>query len=75
MRYFGIKCPDGRIWWIGEDEYRAWDSFLTYPNRNGCQSPHRLPLEEAIRAYRAIGYRCVEVEVHEKCVRGDTGDE
>jgi hypothetical protein len=27
---------------------------------------HRLPLAEAIQAYEAIGYKCVELELHEK---------
>lgn len=65
MRYFGIKCPDptgenlGRIWWIAEDSSRAWIAFFQH-------MPNRAPLAEAIEAYEAIGYRCVELEVAEK---------
>jgi hypothetical protein len=61
MRYFGIKKPgdDGYIWWIGEDQHRAWVAFFQ-------QMPNRAPMDEAIRAYEAIGYRCVELDVREK---------
>ena len=65
MRYFGIKRPDlsgenlGTIWWIAEDKSRAWISFFQ-------NMPNRAPMAEAIQAYEAIGYRCVELEVREK---------
>ena len=65
VKYFGIKKPDGMIWWIAEDEHRSWMSFFTYPSANGMMNPHRLPLAEAIAAYQAIGYRCVELVVSE----------
>lgn len=59
MKYFGIKCPkDGRIWWIAEDSSRAWLQFFQH-------MPSRSPTGEAIKAYEAIGYRCVEVTVKE----------
>ena len=63
MKYYGIKCPDGHIWWIAEDESRAWMAFFTYPRQDGNYTAYRLPLEEAIRAYRAIGYECVELNI------------
>lgn len=65
-QYFGIKTPDGLIWWIGEDEHRAWDAFFTYPNNRREMMPHRAPLAEAINAYKAIGYECIELDVKEK---------
>ena len=65
MRYFGIRTPEPNsyIWWIAEDSSRAWLSFFTYPDRSGLLNAHRLPLAEAIRAYQAIGYECVEITV------------
>ena len=56
MRYFGIQCPDNRIWWIAEDSHRAWRAFFT-------DNAWRAPMAEAIKAYEATGYRCVEVAV------------
>lgn len=66
MKYFGIRKPDGIIWWIEEDEHRAWMSFFTYPSNVGEIMPHRLPIAEAIAAYQAVGYKCVELQVSEK---------
>ena len=64
MNYFGIKPPldeDGNerpIWWIAQHANQAWIRFLgTNSNR---------PIDEAIRAYESIGYRCVELDVREK---------
>jgi hypothetical protein len=55
-KYYGIQAPDGLIWWIEQDEHRAWYSFFDNTAK------HRLPMYEAIKAYEAIGYRCVELE-------------
>lgn len=71
MRYFGIKTPEKEneksyIWWIAEDEHRCWMQFFTYPNKNNEMNSHRLPLFDAIRAYKAIGYKCIELEIKEK---------
>jgi hypothetical protein len=65
MRYFGIKTPDGMIWWIETDEHKCWHEFFTHPARDLLPFPHRLPMQEAIRAYKGLGYRCVELEVRE----------
>ena len=70
MRY-GIKTPDlihrkSYIWWIAEDEHRAWQSFFQYPSQHGYFNPHRAPMDDAIRAYKSIGYECVEIEIIEK---------
>ena len=59
MRYFGIKKPDGEVWWIAEDASRAWLQFFG-------NVPNRSPIAEAIRAYESIGYKCVELDVREK---------
>jgi len=59
MRYFGIKKPDGTIWWIADSEHNSWQAFFD-------TTAHRLPLDEAVQAYKAIGYRCVELEVKER---------
>lgn len=69
-RCFGIKTPTKNneksyIWWFSESAGGAWSLFFTYPNKYGERNSYRLPLEEAIRAYQAIGYECVEVEMLE----------
>lgn len=66
MQYFGIKKPDGRIWWLADSSSNAWMAFFTYPSDKHEKMPHRLPLSEAIQAYEAIGYKCVELDVQEK---------
>jgi hypothetical protein len=71
MKYFGIKTPGSSespsyIWWIEGSEHNSWLAFFEFPSKEGNVNPHRLPLEEAIRAYKAIGYKCIEVEVKEK---------
>jgi uncharacterized membrane protein len=63
MQYFGIKQPNGVVWWIASTEDAAWMSFFTYPNEEEKLIPHRLSLAEAIQAYKAIGYQCVELEI------------
>ena len=65
MQYFGIKKPDGVIWWIAESQHASWMSFFQYPSDKNTLNAHRLPLAEAIEAYTAIGYRCVELKVQE----------
>lgn len=64
MRYYGIQRPETErdpayIYWIGTSEYDSWDKFFSL-------TPHRPPLSEAIRAYEAIGYKCVELEIKKK---------
>jgi len=71
MRYFGIKTPEtdnisSYIWWISDSEHSSWQSFFQYPSKSGDINPHRLPLEEAIKAYESIGYKCVELTILEK---------
>ena len=71
MNYFGIKTPqrnneDPYIWWIANSEHESWMSFFQYPSAKREMNAHRLPLEEAIRAYQSIGYRCVALDVQEK---------
>jgi len=71
IKWYGIKTPeteydDSYIYWITTSEHESWDSFFQYPDRNGNFLSHRAPLEEAKRAYEAIGYKCVELEVKEK---------
>jgi len=71
MKYFGIKTPEPHsyIWWIADSQHNSWMSFFTYPSKDGDgPAPHRLPMCDAIRAYKGIGYRCVELEVKEKVV-------
>ncbi len=63
MKCFAIKKPamdveDEVIWWFGIDAPNAWRAFFG-------EHAHQFPLDEAIRAYKSIGYKCVEVEVKE----------
>lgn len=70
IQWFGIKTPDkvekdGYVHWISNSEFDSWHSFFSRTTR-GEEAYHVLPLEEAIKAYEAIGYRCVELEVRIK---------
>ena len=77
MKYYGIKTPeppkdddglhhpDSFIWWLADSEHGSWMAFFQYPSNKKELMAHRLPLAEAIEAYSAIGYRCVELEVKE----------
>jgi hypothetical protein len=65
MKYYAIKQPSGPLWWIADSEHNAWMAFFTYPNQEGNRTAYRLCLADAIRAYRAIGYECVEVAITE----------
>lgn len=68
MRYYGIKTigDEPFIWWISNSEFNAWAAFFQFPAKDGTFNAHRVPLDEAIAAYSAIGNRCVELEVKEK---------
>jgi hypothetical protein len=75
VKYFGIKTPEKEdkwsktpsiIWWIANDEHSSWMLFFQYPSNKNELMPYRLPIAEAIQAYKAIGYKCVELEVKEK---------
>lgn len=59
MKYYGIKRPDGLISWVSDSTQGAWNLFF----RN---FPNRPAMYEAIKAYAAIGYKCVELEIKEK---------
>ena len=71
MDYFGIKTPkrineDPYIWWIANSSHDAWMAFFQYPSAKYEMNAHRLPLAEAIKAYEAIGYECVTLDVKER---------
>lgn len=51
--YYDIKNPEDRVTHISHSEHEAWHKFFDY---NG----HRLPIAEAIQAYEAIGYKCIQ---------------
>ena len=64
MKYYGIKTPktkydDPYIYWIANDEFNSWQMFFQKSN------PNRAPLDTAIKAYEAIGYKCVKLNVKE----------
>jgi hypothetical protein len=67
MKYYGIRTlgKDPYIWWITNGEHESWMAFLHHPNREGQGNAYRLPLAEAIKAYKLLGYECVEVSVCE----------
>jgi len=71
MKYWGIKTPktdnqDSYIWWITNNDHSSWMSFFTQSNKDGEFNAYRLPLATAIKAYKGIGYKCVELLIKEK---------
>lgn len=68
MKYFGIKTPEREsepsyIQWISDSTHNSWSAFFKYPNKDGDVNACRPPLMDAIRAYQAIGYKCVEISL------------
>jgi len=64
MKYYGIKTPEydnakSTILLITHNMNDSWQLFFD-------SYTHKAPLSEAIRAYEAIGYKCVEIEITEK---------
>ncbi len=71
MKYFGIKTPETKkdksyIFWISSDEHKCWSMFLHHPNYNNEINRYHGSISEGIRAYEAIGYKCVELDIKEK---------
>jgi hypothetical protein len=70
FKWYGIKTPDEKfqesyIWWITNSEHDSWWSFFSYTTSHGSPANHRLPIGQAIKAYEAIGYKCVKLKVTE----------
>ena len=70
MKYFGIKTPNKEleksyISWISSSDHKSWRLFFQYPTEDGGVNYHRSPMHDAIRAYKAIGYMCVELNISE----------
>jgi hypothetical protein len=64
MKYYAIKHPSKEheeplYFYLDIDIHNCWNKFFS--NNNS-----RMPLGEAIKAYKAIGYQCVEVNITEK---------
>ena len=74
MRYYGIKKPDGVIWWITDSKHNSWLAFFQFPSDKNTLNAHRLPIAEAASAYEAIGYKCVELKVEEAESGGKDGE-
>jgi hypothetical protein len=71
MKYYGIKTPktdreESYIWWISDSEHNSWDAFFISPDKVHAYNRSRPSMETAIKAYKSIGYKCVELEVEEK---------
>lgn len=49
---------DEVLYWLSDSPHNSWTMFFE-------MKEHRMPVDEAIRAYEAIGYKCVEVSVRE----------
>ena len=75
MKYFGIKKPDGVIWWITDSKHNSWLAFFQFPSDKDTLNAHRLPISEAASAYESIGYKCVELNVEEAESGGKDGGE
>lgn len=63
MIYYGIKTPVNEreksyISWVEKTEHDSWMRFFN-------TSVYRNPIFEARKAYEAIGYKCVKLEVNE----------
>jgi hypothetical protein len=59
LKLYAIKTPetdsyDSFIYWFAESKTKAWHNFFN-------DNIHKLPIYDAIRAYEAIGYKCVEI--------------
>ena len=70
MKYYGIKTPEKEggtsfIWYITDSEHRAWMKFFGDDGKSERYHPCRTPLADAIRAYKGIGYTCVELKLIE----------
>lgn len=92
IEYFGIKTPkternESYIWWITSGEHSSWSMFLNQPNENNKTNPLCVycsqvgnrwhgSISEAIRAYEAIGYKCVELKIVEieECICKEMSD-
>jgi hypothetical protein len=60
---FALVSPDGFYRAISFSAHAAWLQFFSYPKDSA--RAYGMPLEEAYRAYQAIGYRCVECRLVE----------
>lgn len=58
---FAIVGRDDNSFCVAFGRSQAWDLFFQYPLRDA--KGHRCPMFEAIDAYEAIGYRCVECDL------------
>ncbi len=53
MRYFGIKKPDGVIWWITDSKHNSWLAFFQFPSDKDTLNAHR----SAHKRCRRFGFR------------------
>ena len=71
MEYFGIKTPgeiheESYIWWISDSPHKSWSAFFTWPGRYATEfNTSRPPMATGIKAYEAIGYKCVALDIKE----------
>lgn len=70
MNYYGIKIPEtphskSYIWFIADSETNAWLAFFSQPDKDKDRYPIKYALSDGIRAYEAIGYKCVPLFVCE----------
>lgn len=65
MKYYGIKTPgkDSYIWWITDSQFNSWLQFFSIHDKCGEKHPMKFDMGSAIKAYEAVGYKCVELEV------------
>ncbi len=67
MKYYGIKTPtrsncESYIYWITSDKHTCWELFFGASDK---QHYAHGSMSEAKKAYEAIGYECVELEIFE----------
>ncbi len=71
MKYYGIKTPNNEtypsyIYWVTSSEHASWHAFFDFPDKDRYMNPLKFNLGTGIKAYEAIGYKCVELEIIEK---------
>ncbi len=63
MKYYGIQTPkqghqDSYIYWITHSSHESWMLFFQISG-----NPIKFTISEAIKAYKSIGYKCIELHV------------
>ncbi len=58
---YAIVSPQGKLRAVQANDYEAWAQFLNWPK----MPPQGTTFDEAMHAYKAIGYTCRKVAIVE----------